>query len=173
MVVIPVCSETGELLGFKGRTFREDAPLPRYRVIGDKTGNTWGFGTVQVQHEVFNIHALEKGEPVIIVEGEFDAMMLWQYGFTNIVSLYGSTFTEAQKHKLLSASNNFILFLDSDEAGERCRDKIVRELQDCSIIKIVEKHDGDPAELTKEECATLIENAKSQLQYHLMNIERN
>ena len=163
MVVIPVCDKDGSLLGFKGRVYKPDAPNPRYRVIGDRTGNTWGFGTVKVHEEVFNINGLDGKEPIIIVEGEFDAMMLWQRGYTNACSLYGSTFTNTQKEKLLELGNDFILFMDSDGAGDAASAHIIQELGTCARIKVVDQHEGDPCEMTEDECAALINGAASPL----------
>lgn len=171
-IVIPVCDEDGQLLGFKGRTFKEDAPLPRYLVVGDRTGNTWGFGTVNVQDEIFNFHNLSRREPVVIVEGEFDAMKIHQYGWENVCALYGSTFTQVQKEKLISVSNEFILFLDSDAAGDKCKEKIINQLGPSCIIRVVENHEGDPSDMTKEECISLIENAQSPHKYKLMQKEK-
>lgn len=171
MVVIPVCDKDNSLLGFKGRVYKPDAPNPRYLVIGDRTGNTWGFGTVKVHEEIFNIGGLDGTEPIIIVEGEFDAMMLWQRGFKNACSLYGSTFTTIQKEKLIELGNDFILFLDSDKPGEDATDRIIEELLPYARIRVVDQHEGDPCEMTEEECAALIHNAKSPLIKYINTIQ--
>mgnify|MGYP007071574522 CR=1 FL=1 len=170
-VVIPVLDEDDQLLGFKGRSYKEHTPPPKYLVIGDRTGSTWGFGTVNVQHEIFNIAGLSSDEPVVVVEGEFDAMKIWQNGYRNVCALYGSTFTDEQCAKLHNVSNEFILFLDSDKAGNKCKEKIINTLGPSCIIHVVDEHEGDPCDMTKEECISLIENAKSPFKQKLMKKE--
>lgn len=171
MVVIPVCDKDGSLLGFKGRAYRAEFAGPKYLVIGDRKGNTWGFGTVNVQHEIFNHDGLINSDPIIVVEGELDAMMLWQRGYKNVCSLYGSSFTNTQKEKLLASGNDFILFLDSDPAGDKCKEKMVEELSPYATIKVVDQHEGDPCSMTENECAALIENAKSPLTNYIKSIQ--
>lgn len=38
---------------------------------------------------LFNHDGVVEGEPLILCEGEFDAMILWQHGFTNVLSTTG------------------------------------------------------------------------------------
>ena len=41
--------------------------------------------------EIFNVDSINAGEPIIVVEGEFDAMSIWQCGFKNVLAIGGVT----------------------------------------------------------------------------------
>ena len=174
MVCIPVIDLNGDLLGFKARAYSEDFTGPKYFVLGDRNhkDTKYGFGTCDVHNHIFNLRTYSP-EDLIIVEGEFDAMSLWQKGITNAVSLYGSTFSSVQRDKILKFSRSLTLFLDSDKAGKKGARDIIKQLGMYSIIKVVPDHEGDPAELTKEECETLIQNATTPLQDYIMSMKGN
>jgi DNA primase len=68
--------------------------------------------------ELFNLHRVgEQASTVILVEGFFGTMKVYQAGFKNVVGLMGSCLSEVQEH-LLDGLENIILMLDPDEAGE-------------------------------------------------------
>lgn len=85
---------------------------------------------------IFNIDALyQKEKPVIVVEGEFDAMSIYEVGGQAIA--LGSTSGKEQLIKHLEEKPPecpyIVLALDSDEAGEKCRDYLLQELKRLKI----------------------------------------
>ena len=78
------------------------------------------------QHELFNANALSdnSSRPVFVVEGEIDAILIWQLGF-RVVGL-GSTLNAnffVETVRKLGAPNSFVLALDNDAAGEKAQQK--------------------------------------------------
>jgi twinkle protein len=76
------------------------------------------------QHEghsiLFNEKALKDNDTVIIVEGEFDAVALWESGYTNVVSLpHGCQTIKPEWILQLQRKLKVILLLDADEGGQK------------------------------------------------------
>ena len=81
-----------------------------------------------------------KTDPIIVVEGEIDAMLIWQLGHREVVAL-GSTsnkeaFVKAAKEK--NPTGCYVLALDNDEAGREAQEKIAKELEDAGIVYVSE-----------------------------------
>ena len=74
--------------------------------------------------EIFNVTAIVKNTPVIVVEGEIDAMSIWQVTNSNVIALGGT----GSYKKLLAFVDNipadqrkdylFVVVLDNDDAGK-------------------------------------------------------
>lgn len=101
---------------------------------------------------LFNWHRarplLQRG--VVVVEGPFDAMRVWQAGFRSVVALLGSTATPSQQ-ALLSSAPNVIVLLDGDTAGRHGARKLASALTSTSVT-VVDLPDGhDPADLPDED----------------------
>src|SRR5438105_4720230 len=91
LVVIPIHNTNSELVGYAGR-WPGQAPdeRPKYKL-------PTGFHKLG---EVFNLHRAmrEPAErPLIVVEGFFDVMLLWQRGYRRTVSLMGSSLSAVQE----------------------------------------------------------------------------
>jgi DNA primase len=100
-VVIPVHNQTGELVAYAGRSI--DASEPRYKLPA-------GFHKSQV---LFNLHRVP-GPEVVVVEGFFDSMKIWQSGHSSVVALMGSLLSEHQEQLLVGRFRKVTLFLDGD-----------------------------------------------------------
>lgn len=64
---------------------------------------------------IFNLHAVDTRQEVIVVEGSVDAMKVWQAGFTNVIALLGSGVFDEQLAQLRPL--RLVAFLDRDAAG--------------------------------------------------------
>ena len=73
--------------------------------------------------------SIKKNNSVLVVEGEFDLISPFQQGVTNIVALKGTAFTSDQLQLLHRYTDNLILGLDSDFAGNNAARKSI-ELAD-------------------------------------------
>lgn len=115
-IVIPYFDKNKACVGMKYDFYNRPKGIEKYRKErGTKT-------------ELFNIAYINVSSPVIITEGEYDTMSLWQYGYTNVGSLpNGAMGINGWLEGIMSAKE-FILCLDADEAGYECSVKLGNEL---------------------------------------------
>lgn len=81
----------------------------------------------QTTKRLFNadrLTALEKGDKVYLVEGEFDTMILDQHGY-NAVGILGTTSFNHEAIELFKGLD-VVLCLDNDEAGERATQELAK-----------------------------------------------
>lgn len=78
----------------------------------------------------------EKNE-VIIVEGYFDFISLYQAGIKNVVASSGTSFTPQQARLLARFADNAFLFFDSDSAGQKAAVRSVDALYDAGMEVMV------------------------------------
>jgi DNA primase len=153
-IAIPIHNAEGQVMAYCGRwpgTPAEDAP--RYKLPK-------GFFKSQ---EVYNIDraSLEPAEkPLVIVEGFFDVMKLYQHGCKKVVALMGSTMSVAQEQLLrqhFPTTRHVIIALDEDEAGREGRKEIAPRLAQWSYVKafVFEKEDMQPEHLSAEQVEVL------------------
>lgn len=108
-VVIPIHNERHRLMAYSGRSVNGNDP--KYLL-------PYGFRKSQL---LFNLaRARTAGaDGVVVTEGFFDAVAIHSAGYRNVVSLMGSSLSEAQEALLRSHFRRAVLMLDGDEAGQR------------------------------------------------------
>ena len=114
--------------------------------------------------EVFNIHraALEPDtSPLVIVEGFFPVMHLWQLGLRRVVALMGWHLSERQEAligKLVTPDSRIVLMLDNDESGIAAQQKIAPRLAAHCFVRCFRwpEEIHQPDELTAEHVAPLL-----------------
>ena len=142
-IVIPIHDESGRLVAYAGRSF--DGAEPRYRFPA-------GFMKSAI---LFNLHRVSSDE-VVVVEGFFDCLNVWQAGLQNVVALMGSSLS-AQQERLLSRFKRIILFLDGDDAGVQATKVIADRLVRSRFVRAVKIAGGEqPDELSSEEIRGLL-----------------
>jgi len=106
--VIPIRDEKSQLVAYAGRAVNGEEPKYRFPA---------GFRKSQV---LFNLdRAIATGSRnVIVVEGFFDALKVYQAGHP-VVALMGSSFSQRQSELLLSHFASVTLMLDGDEPGRQ------------------------------------------------------
>jgi len=84
----------------------------------------------------FNLHAALSSN-LIVVEGVYDALSVWQSGYKNVIAILGTghIYKVAQILRRMRASNVKILF-DGDEAGWRGAEKLHELYPNSSIISL-------------------------------------
>ena len=155
-IVIPINNASGELVGYVGRW---PGPPPEER---PKYKLPAGF---KKSAEVFNLdRALneQQGLPLIVVEGFFDAIKLWQQGFHRAVSIMGSSLSVKQEASLLEASASrpgIILMFDEDDAGRAGREKALVRLARQVFVRVVPlpQEGVQPDHLTENELHALLD----------------
>lgn len=130
-IAIPIHNAAGQLVAYAGRwpgdTEREKYRLPK------------GF---RKSLELFNLHralAAPPDRPLVIVEGFFDCLKLWQQGCRRVVALMGSSLSQAQETLLrqhTTAQTQVIVMLDEDEAGRAGREDLARRLSRFLFVKV-------------------------------------
>ena len=72
---------------------------------------------------------LSDGHKVIVVEGFFDALKVYQAGHPAVVALMGSSFSQRQSELLLSHFASVTLMLDGDQPGRRAAEVMAKLLR--------------------------------------------
>ena len=113
-VMIPICDRQGRVIGFGGRILSDGQP---------KYLNTAETELFQKSHVIFGLDVarerIRSDNQVVIVEGYMDVLAAHQHGFTNVVACMGTSLTSDQLQQLHRFTNNFVLALDADTAGQQ------------------------------------------------------
>jgi DNA primase len=143
-IIFPIQDVTNRIKAFVGRHTLSNVN-PRY--INYPSG---------VQLPLFPSYLEEPSRSIVLVEGVFDMLNLYDKGIKNAVCCFGTnTLQNTAKQKLLpfkaqGVTNIYILF-DGDEAGEKAAKQLKPTLEeDDFIVEIMKLPDGvDPGELDK------------------------
>ena len=69
-------------------------------------------------------------ERIILVEGNMDVISLHQAGFPMTVAPLGTAFTADQARLLARYTDEVVITLDADSAGQKATDKVLGILED-------------------------------------------
>jgi len=113
-VMFPIREAQGKVIAFGGRVL--DARMPKYlnspeSAAYSKTRTLYGL------HEARQ--AIASQDRVIIVEGYFDVIALWQAGFRETVASCGTSLTVEQLRLLSRYTKNVLACFDGDAAGRK------------------------------------------------------
>lgn len=113
-LMIPIADRQGRIIGFGGRVL--DNSVPKYL----NTAETPLFNKSQTVYGLDRAHrAIREADLVVIVEGYMDVIAAHQFGYNNVVACLGTALTEEQLRQLQRFTNNFVLALDADNAGQQ------------------------------------------------------
>jgi DNA primase len=114
-IAIPINNSEGKVVAYAGRSIDEPSDdNPKYKLPP-------GF---RKSLEVFNLDRAIKepaDKPLVIVEGFFDCMKIYQHGYRKVIALMGSTMSHAQEKLIRRHTNgnsHVIVMLDENEAGK-------------------------------------------------------
>ena len=109
----------GTLTGVTGRTISPTEKVKTLPLFGTKKGQSAYLPAGKISPE-----------PLFVVEGEIDALKIFDAGFPNVMALgFGSGFTPAQKSLVLNSGvTQVIAFTDHDPTGFTLGARIVGEL---------------------------------------------
>ncbi|OGG25708.1 DNA primase [Candidatus Gottesmanbacteria bacterium RIFCSPLOWO2_01_FULL_39_12b] len=140
----------GNIIGFSGRILDEKVYPESER--GAKYINTsetpiYSKGMTLYGLEITK-EAIKKKNEAVVVEGEFDLLSSFQSGVTNVVAIKGSALTEGQVLLLKRFSENLVLALDSDLAGNEAARRGIEIAENSGLsVRIVHLLYGkDPAD---------------------------
>lgn len=147
MVTVPVFDIDGKCVGFVGRsvegkTFKNSTGLPKSKVL-------------------FNLNR-SKHRKIVVVESSFDAIRLWQLGIPAVATL-GATVSRGQISLLQKYASSIIVCPDSDEAGKKLGEKIIKFINNKSIEFVQLNKGKDIGDLSDNEIVDLFNNAGNKL----------
>ena len=170
-VIFPIKDHRGRTVAFGGRSI-EESKTPKYlnspeTPIYSKSKVLYGY------YEARDI--LREKKEVIIVEGYFDLLSLYQIGIKNVVATLGTALTEKHAELLKKFVNRAYLMFDSDKAGKNAVIRASKVLLSKEIeVYYIPLEKKDPDELSKEGRKTVemvINSSKDFLLYLLERIK--
>ena len=133
------CVERGYF--YCGRWPEEDPPEDE-----EKYKMPTGFHKSSVLFNLHRVdHELVQDRDMIVTEGFFDAMRIYEAGFRNVVALMGAFMNDGQKEllrEILGPQGKVTLFFDGDEAGRLCQRQSLEALAPHLYVKTVQLEDG-------------------------------
>lgn len=126
-MMIPVCGENQKIVGIKYRTIRK-------KLTAEK-GSRCDY--------LLNWPQIHQFNELVVVEGEIDLLSVLEAGYPFVVSLAGGAgnvkFIDTQKEWLLQF-RKVIIAVDNDEAGNKCKRKIIEKAD--GVIPLYEVNMG-------------------------------
>ncbi len=153
-LIIPVRDIRGYVIAFGGRSL--DGSHPKYL-------NSPESEVFRKRLSLFGLYEakeyIKELQQVIIVEGYFDLMSLWQEGIRNCVAPLGTALTEDHAYTLSKMAKTVILLYDGDSAGRRAvRSSVPNLLKARMEVRVVYLPEGeDPDSFVKKEPRVLKE----------------
>ena len=136
-IYIPLFDSRGKACGF---TIRRFDGKPKYE-NAHGVGKCLPFGLAQNSSDI-----IREGF-AFVVEGQFDAITLWQKGYKNVIALMGSSMTEQQAMLILAVTSSLTLVMDGDEPGRQAAVKIKKQWSNVFDIRVFTLPEGvDPDE---------------------------
>jgi len=136
--------------------FRGNVMTMRERVI--KTKHIWtvspklagydgDFTPLKTSGAWFGLALVDWRNPVIVVEGEIDAMRLMALGYSNVIASATSSVTDAQIDAI--GTDTLLLGGDADKAGRKMIRKIKESMQSKAVLfkllwSVAKKSNGEP-----------------------------
>ena len=148
-IMFPIYSAQGSIIAFGGRTLETSKEVPKYinspdTPIFKKGKNLYGI------KDKGNI--LRKKNYSILMEGYMDVLSAHLYGFDVALASLGTAFTLEQGQLLKRYTNNVILSLDMDKAGQSATEKTAMILKNLGFnIRVLSFQNAkDPDEFLKK-----------------------
>lgn len=151
-IIFSVLDHRNQIVGFSGRRLPDqDDKFVKYLNSSDKDNPLFKKNEI-----VYGLNYAKKAiadlDFVIWVEGFFDVILMHQIGVENTVASMGTAITPEQIKLVKRFTNNVILFLDPDEAGQEAMKKSLELFSAENIeVKIIQGINGlDPAETVRK-----------------------
>jgi DNA primase catalytic core len=126
-LIMPYKDPYGNIVGLIGRSILSDVKMKNNKI--SKYKNTAESNYFKKGHLLFGLYenkqAIIDNDMVYVVEGQFDVVKAVENGFTNIIALGNANMTSYQFSVINRYTNNIILLLDNDDAGDKGRKSII------------------------------------------------
>ncbi len=169
-VMFPIINIRGKVIAFSGRA------MPGDDKAGGKYVNTSDTPVYKKSENLFGMNFAKNycDERIILVEGNMDVISLHQAGFQNTVAALGTSFTLEQANIISRYTNEIILMLDADAAGQKAVKRAGEILKNTGLnVRVIVIPDGkDPDEYIKkngkDRFEALLNGAVSEIEYKLL-----
>jgi len=134
-IAIPVHNTAGQLVAYAGR-WPGNPPEDKPKYLFPRG--------LRKSLELFNYHRALVPEPhtaLVVVEGFFDCMKVWQAGFQRVVAIMGSSLSDTQEQLIVDAvgpGGKVKLMFDEDGAGRAGREKAAIRLARHIQVEVIE-----------------------------------
>ncbi|MCS6956663.1 MAG: DNA primase [Patescibacteria group bacterium] len=152
-LIFPIKDSRGFVIGFSGRVLDKTTKEAKYinspeTPVYHKRETLYGINLAK--------ETIKKENNVFLVEGEFDVISPYQYGFTNFVAIKGTALTTEQLLLLKRYTEKITLMLDMDEAGIESTKRAIEEAERLEFdLRIVSLSSGkDPDEAVRRDIKT-------------------
>ena len=174
-LVFPIINAFDEVVAFSGRKL-EKVKFGKYK-------NTSGTMLYDKSKTLYNVNLLKKLkrekpiDEVIFVEGQMDAITLYQAGFQNVVATMGTALTKDQARLAKRYTDKVLISYDGDFAGQKADVRSLDILKEAGLdVRVVPIPEGkDPDELVRESAAAYqkcLDEAMPVIDYRLHALER-
>lgn len=113
-LIFPIFNTMGQVIAFGGRTLGNEEP----KYMNSPESFLYHKGSA-----LYGLHraqaSIRQRDAVIVVEGYFDLLALYEKGIENAVAVLGTALTTGQIDILKRHTRNLVLVFDGDEAGKK------------------------------------------------------
>lgn len=172
-LMIPIFNLSGKPIAFGGRTLSKEEQAKYINspetMLYSKSNVLYGLN--------FSRQFIREKNEVIIVEGYFDFISLYQAGIRNVVASSGTAFTPQQARLLARFAEMAYLFFDADSAGQGAALRSVDALYDAGleVMVMIPPEGEDPDSVAVKEGVAGIESIKSKalryLEFRIKDID--
>ncbi|MCI0597616.1 DNA primase [Candidatus Parcubacteria bacterium] len=167
-LMFPIRDGAGRTVAFTGRALKSEDPA--------KYLNSPETELFRKSHILFGMDrakdAIRTRSFALLVEGQFDLILLHQIGFQNTIALSGTALSPEHLALIKRYSDNLMLALDADKAGLAASEKNAHAalVSGMKVKAIVMPEGQDPADLAKEspkEFVKRVQGAQSIVEFFL------
>jgi DNA primase len=129
-LIFPILDDRGRVVAFGGRLLPGEGEGPKYlnspeSEIYNKSKTLYGLSWARL--------AVQRKGRLLVVEGYFDAVSLWQAGFEEAVATCGTAITPAHLETVGRLTRKVVALFDGDEAGLKAATKSMELFLDAGI----------------------------------------
>jgi len=143
-VIFPIRSLSGKIIGFGGRTLKNDKKIAKY--LNSPESDIYHKSKV-LYGIYFAKNSIVKKDKCFIVEGYTDVISLHQSGIENVVASSGTALTQDQIKLIRRFTKNVTIIFDGDAAGIKASlrgiDLILAEEMNVKIVALPDGEDPD------------------------------
>ncbi|OGK66460.1 DNA primase [Candidatus Roizmanbacteria bacterium RIFOXYB2_FULL_41_10] len=148
-LMFPLTDLRGNILGFSGRVMDETTK-------GGQEMKYMNTPETAIYHKRENLFGLHQGHKdireqneIMLVEGEFDAILAHQFGYKQTVAIKGSALTQDHLRLIKRLTNRIVFALDMDQAGQEAIRRSIEEAEkfDFQMHVVNLKSGKDPADV--------------------------
>lgn len=176
-IMFPITDNQGKIIAFSGRV------MPGTQEASRDTGKYINSPETIIYHKssaLFGFSQAKKSiadqKSVLIVEGQFDTILLHQSGYTNTIALSGTACTQMHMEQICRFADELVIATDNDRAGIQSAYKIA-ELGyqfDCDVSVVQLPEGKDPADMVLENAELwkqYVSDKKGYLEFHNISTE--